>query len=150
MYLYIYKWITNTRVDGVSLFNIVVAEKLLIVVQLFITNIQVNMGTKTNNVCMCVWCFPIMLRCKLLPEEWSITADTVVHPHFIMVEVDPTKRLRAPIKTNTHQNTLLGAETQERTNCWVSGWFHHDIKFVSLSSQFCECNAVNSPYSSNY
>lgn len=29
-----------------------------------------------------------------LPEKWSLTADTVVHPHFSMVKVDPTKGLK--------------------------------------------------------
>lgn len=31
----------------------------------------------------------------LLPEEWRIAADTVVHPHFGVVKVDPTEGLKA-------------------------------------------------------
>lgn len=42
-----------------------------------------------------------------LPEKWSLTADTVVHPHFWMVKVDPTKGLKHP---QIHRYTALRAE----------------------------------------
>lgn len=49
---------------------------------------------------------PTLCR-KLLPEKWSITADTVVHPHLWVVKVDPTKGLRIPTITQKHTMLLV-------------------------------------------
>lgn len=50
-------------------------------------------------------CIPLYWL-DVLPEEWSITADTVIHPHFKMVQVDPTKGLRTSTNTHTHTHQI--------------------------------------------
>lgn len=63
-------------------------------------------------------CIPLYWL-DVLPEEWSVTADTVIHPHFKMVQVDPTKGLRTSTNTHTHtpDHNVRSRNTAHFTTC---------------------------------
>lgn len=44
---------------------------------------------------------------KLLPEKWSVTTDTVVHPHFEVVKIDPAKGLKTPTRVKVRNTGLI-------------------------------------------
>lgn len=60
----------------------------------------------------------------LIPEKWSFTADTVVHPHFRMVKVDPTEGLKKPTMSGGGRGGTLKV---------IINMYHQVSEFISPS-----------------
>lgn len=70
-----------------------------------------------------------MVHLGVLPEEWRLAADTVVHPHFIVVQVYPAKGLGG---ASVRGYTEMERETVQRNQFRGLSSFSNRIQIVSI------------------
>lgn len=73
-----------------------------------------------------------MVHLGVLPEEWRLAADTVVHPHFIVVQVYPAKGLGRNGGASVRGYPEMERETVQQNQFRGLSSFSNRIQIVSI------------------